>query len=181
MIWSGGMMKYPFSVINNLINQFGEDLGIAYNIMCAFLKMLEHSPKLKEKVAKNQFCQLWFHPQYFEGVGLEDFEECKQTFSLSNVLASTTQLTTEFYRCQAIQEHNRFHDEDKHAALGNLLHQNYRQAFGRLVTDVPLLEELCYQHEIQPEDCEEFLTAECEHFNADFEEPPKCVVGFGLC
>ncbi|KAF9265216.1 hypothetical protein L218DRAFT_1021613 [Marasmius fiardii PR-910] len=59
------------------------------------------------------------------GVGTEDFETCKRTFSLSNHVASTMCLATPFHRHQAILEHFDFNDEDKHALSGNFIFQNY--------------------------------------------------------
>ncbi|KAK1234282.1 hypothetical protein PQX77_002515 [Marasmius sp. AFHP31] len=81
---------------------------------------------------------------YVEGVGLEDFEESERTFSGSSKLASTTRLSNEFHWLQALLEYFAFHDKDKHAASGNFIYQNYRQALQRLATDVPLFEEACW-------------------------------------
>ncbi|ESK91157.1 hypothetical protein Moror_9522 [Moniliophthora roreri MCA 2997] len=188
---SESRMKYPLAVINNLIDRFGEDLGVAYDIMCAFFKTLLHSAKLRDKVidnrlvgvvpafhghAHNHKCQVEWHPQYINSIGLEDFEECERMFSLSNNLASTTRLTMEFHRRQAIQEHFKFHDEDKHAASGNFIYQNYRQALDRLLKDGPLLEEICEQRGISCDDCEQFLASERDYFNTEFEDPLELTI-----
>uniref|UniRef100_A0A0W0G279 Uncharacterized protein n=2 Tax=Moniliophthora roreri TaxID=221103 RepID=A0A0W0G279_MONRR len=168
-----------------------DDVAVAYDIMCAFFKTLRRSAKLRDKViesrligvvpafhghAHNRKCQVNWHPQYTNGVGLEDFEECERTFALSNGLASTTRLTTPFHRRQAIQEHFSFHDDDKHATSGNFIYQNYRQALGRLARERPLLEEMCAQRGITRLDCEGFLEREREHFNRDFKHPPEVTV-----
>jgi len=55
---------------------------------------------------------------YACGVGLEDFEECERTFSLSNVLASTVRLATRYYRQIMIEDFFDFHDIDKHTSSG---------------------------------------------------------------
>ncbi|KIY47135.1 hypothetical protein FISHEDRAFT_45873, partial [Fistulina hepatica ATCC 64428] len=38
MIRSGELMKYPIVQVNYLIDKYGMDIGLAYDIMCAFMK-----------------------------------------------------------------------------------------------------------------------------------------------
>ncbi|ESK96792.1 hypothetical protein Moror_6664 [Moniliophthora roreri MCA 2997] len=195
MIRSGELMKYPLAIIDALIDHYGEDLGVAYDIMCAFYKTLLRSVKLRNKVlgkrlvgvvpsfhghAHNRKCQVSWHPQYIHGVGLEDFETCERLFSQSNNLASSTRFATAFHRHQIIQEHFDFNDEDKHAASGTFIYHNYRQATERLSTDHALLEECYQQMNLSPADCEGFLNAEREHFTKDFSDPPEvtCVLDY---
>jgi len=127
-------MKYPLAVINQLFDQYSADIGLGYNIFCAFIKILMWSSLDVKTVAlhlqgvipafhghaHNWGCQVQWHPMYVEGVGLEDFEECECTFYKSNELASVTHLTTPFHFQQQIDEHFFFHDMDKHAASGKL-------------------------------------------------------------
>jgi hypothetical protein len=125
-------MKYPLAMVKWILDHYGSDVGLGYDIMCAFWKTLKHS-SLGTKVtamrwqgvvpafhghAHNRPCQIGWHPMYVDGVGLEDFEECERTFSLSNHLAASTRLATAFHRQQQIDEHFQFHDQDKHAASG---------------------------------------------------------------
>ncbi|KAL0058932.1 hypothetical protein AAF712_014375 [Marasmius tenuissimus] len=185
---SGELMKYPLAIVKALLDRYGKDLGLGYDIMCAFYKTLLRSPQLGNKVvacrlrgvvpafhshAHNRKCQVSWHPMYIEGVGLEDFEECERTFSESNHLAATTRLSTEFHRQQAILEHFHFHDIDKHVNSGNFLYQNYRQALKRISTDGPLFSELCEEYNVSESDCEGFLAAETEHLSRDYEESPE--------
>jgi hypothetical protein len=125
-------MKYPLAVVQRLIDMYGSDICLGYDIMCAFIKTLSHSVLGSKKVAfrlhgvvpsfhghaHNRGCQLQWHPMYTEGVGLEDFEECERTFGKSNELASVTRLASPYHRAQHIDEHFTFHDQDKHAASG---------------------------------------------------------------
>ena len=125
-------MKYPLAVIQRLIDRYGADICLGYDIMCAFVKTLSHSVLGSKKVAfhlhgvvpsfhghaHNRGCQLDWHPMYTEGVGLEDFKECERTFGKSNELASVTRLASPYHRVQHIDEHFTFHDQDKHAASG---------------------------------------------------------------
>jgi hypothetical protein len=130
-------MKYAISITNRLIEMFGEDIGLAYDIMCAFIKTLHNSSigsKVKDKRligvvpafhghAHNRACQVRWHPMHIDGVGIEDFEECERTFYGSNDLAGVTRLATPFHRRQEIQEYFRFHDEDKHTHIGESSHR----------------------------------------------------------
>ncbi|KAJ6620183.1 hypothetical protein B0H10DRAFT_2360931 [Mycena sp. CBHHK59/15] len=132
MIRSGELMKYPLAMVKFLLDHYGADIGLGYDIMCAFFKTLRRSSlgsdvtamRLQGVVpafhghAHNRACQIDWHPLYVDGVGLEDFEECERTFALSNHLASSTRLATTFHRQQQIDEHFHFHDQDKHASSG---------------------------------------------------------------
>lgn len=125
-------MKYPLAIVNRLFDQYGADIGLGYDIFCAFIKTLLSSSLGAKAVAMrlqgvvpafhghahNRSCQVQWHPMYMEGVGLEDFEECERTFYKSNELASITRLATPFHRQQQIDEHFFFHDLNKHAASG---------------------------------------------------------------
>ncbi|KAJ8087277.1 hypothetical protein PM082_006107 [Marasmius tenuissimus] len=185
---SGELMKYPLAVVKALLERYGEDIGLGYDIMCAFYKTLLRSPQLGNKVvacrlrgvvpsfhghAHSRKCQVCWHPLYIDGVGLEDFEGCERCFSESNHLASTTRLATEFHRHQSLMEHFDFHDVDKHMTSGNFIFQNYRQAVERIATDGPLLSELCQEYGISEDDCERFLREETEHFSREYQESPE--------
>lgn len=84
-------MKYQIAVVDCLLELYGSDIGLAYDIMCAFIKTVTRS-SLGAKVvglclpgvvptfhrhAHNCGCQINWLPLYVEGAGLEDFEECK--------------------------------------------------------------------------------------------------------
>lgn len=125
-------MKYPLAIVNRLMDTYGPDICLGYDIMCAFAKTLSWSVLGQKKIAfrlhsvvpsfhghaHNRGCQLNWHPMYTEGVGLEDFEECEQTFCKSNELASVTRLASVYHWQQHIDEHFTFHDQNKHAASG---------------------------------------------------------------
>ncbi|KAG7094740.1 hypothetical protein E1B28_005557 [Marasmius oreades] len=185
MVRSRELMKYPLAIVDKLLKNYGDDLGLGYDIMCAFYKTMKQSDKLGKKItdkrligvvpafhghAHNQKCQCDWHPQYIPGVGIEDFEGCERTFSLSNSLASVTQLATSFHRRQAILEYFNFNDKDKHALSGNLIYQNYREALERLEEDLPLFEDACQRFRLSTAACEAFLIKEREYFSAAMEE-----------
>ncbi|KAF9035755.1 hypothetical protein BJ165DRAFT_1533241 [Panaeolus papilionaceus] len=187
MIHSGELMKYPLAVVNRLFDDYGSDICLGYDIMCAFYKTLSCSSLGKKTAAfhlhgvvpsfhghtHNRTCQLQWHPMYTEGVGLEDFEECERTFSKSNELASVTRLATPFHRQQHIDKHYRFHDEDKHAASGNFILQNYRQALERIQDSTPKLKALKTALKLKPSDYKKFLQEEQAHLEGLKSEPEE--------
>ena len=114
-------MKYPILQLwINLLTSM--DMCLGYNIMCTFIKTLTWSC-LGMKVATfwlsgvipffhgyahNQECQCNWHPMYMKGVGLENFEKCKQTFTKSNELAGVTRLASSYHWHQHIDKHFAF-------------------------------------------------------------------------
>ncbi|KAK1231535.1 hypothetical protein PQX77_005367 [Marasmius sp. AFHP31] len=164
---SGELMKYPLAVTDAILECYGEEMGLGYDIMCAFYKTLQRSSKLGAKVAAlqlrgvvpafhghahNRKCQLYWHPTYIPGLGIFDFEECERLFSLSNRLASTTRHATTFHRRQTIIEHFNFHSQDKNANFGNWAYQMYREALGRLRIKEPVFRQKCRELRMAPED-----------------------------
>lgn len=125
-------MKYPLAIVNKLMDVYGSDILVAYDIACAFWKTLARS-SLGSRARRlrmagvvpafhghghNRGCQVNWHPLYMEGTGKEDFEGCERCFSESNSLAAGTRLSSSFHREQAIEEFFRFWGEDKHLDLG---------------------------------------------------------------
>ena len=135
-------MKYPIAVVDHLVQLYGSDIGLGYDIMCVFIKTLGESSLGNRVVGlrlhglipafhghtQNHTCQTSWHLLYVEGAGLEDFEECEHTFSKSNKLASVTRLSTPFHRHQQIDEHFMFHDDDKHASSGKCVQSHFPSA-----------------------------------------------------
>ncbi|KAF8218412.1 hypothetical protein L208DRAFT_1351704 [Tricholoma matsutake] len=74
-------MKYPLAIGNWLLDQYGADIGLGYDIMCAFIKTLGRISLRAKMVAlhlqgvvpafhdhaHNQCCQVDWHPMYMEG------------------------------------------------------------------------------------------------------------------
>ncbi|KAJ6583134.1 hypothetical protein DFH09DRAFT_912060 [Mycena vulgaris] len=185
MIRSGELMKYPLAMVKRILDRYGNDIGLGYDIMCAFFKTLLRS-SLGHRVvamnlrgvvpafhghAHNRACQVGWHPLYVEGVRLEDFEECERTFAKSNHLASMTRLTTPFPRKQAIDEHFYFHDLDKHAASGNFIYRNYRQALEKISINRGQLHVLEQRLKTTAQDYEAVLLSEQEYFKSLRSEP----------
>ena len=198
-------MKYPFALVNKLIDIYGPDLALAYDIMCGCMKSLKRSslgPKVDRSRlhgivpafhghAHNHGCQVHWHPMYMEGAGIEDFEECERMFTKSNELAPGTRLATPFHRHQQINEHFKFHDEDKYAASGmcliwyneadfdrdqgNFIFQNYRQALTIIHDDSVKLNRLSCELNTGPADYEEYLESEREYLRRLKTEPSEVI------
>ncbi|KAK7052792.1 hypothetical protein R3P38DRAFT_3306380 [Favolaschia claudopus] len=187
MIRSGELMKYPLAMVKALMDRYGADIGVGYDIMCAFFKTLTRSSlgsqvtamRLRGVVpafhghAHNRACQIGWHPLYVDGVGLEDFEECERTFSKSNHLAAATRLATPFHRQQQIDEHFHFHDLDKHAASGNFIYQNYRQALEKIVANNAQLKVLEASLGTTAADYENYYASEVQYFEGLRQEPEE--------
>ncbi|KAK7016037.1 hypothetical protein R3P38DRAFT_3321519 [Favolaschia claudopus] len=187
MIRSGELMKYPLALVKWLLDKYGADIGLGYDIMCAFFKTLMRSSlgpqvtamRMRGVVpafhghAHNRACQIGWHPMYVEGVGLEDFEECERTFSKSNHLAASTRLATPFHRQQQIDEHFHFHDLDKHASSGNFIYQNYRQALEKITFNAAQLSLLEQSLGTTASDYEKYHAAEVKYFASLRQEPEE--------
>ncbi|KAJ7847108.1 hypothetical protein B0H14DRAFT_3867546 [Mycena olivaceomarginata] len=186
-IFLGELMKYPLAIVRRLLDEFGSDIGLGYDIMCAFFKTLLRSSlgarvvalRLRGIVpafhghAHNRECQLGWHPLYTQGVGLEDFEECERTFARSNNLASVTRLASAFHRKQQIDENFDFHDQDKHANSGKFIFANYRQALEKIDTNTQQLKELERRLGTTAADYEQFFRDERTYFESKKVEPPE--------
>jgi Kyakuja-Dileera-Zisupton transposase len=124
--------KYGLALVDRLIDLYGSNLVVGYNIGCAFDSTVKGSTLLGDKAhdsqlrfvipsfhghAHNRRCQIFWHPLFIYDVGLEDFETCERIFSASNHLASTTRYSTAFHRRQAIEEHFSYWDETKYVNL----------------------------------------------------------------
>ncbi|OCH84141.1 hypothetical protein OBBRIDRAFT_786534 [Obba rivulosa] len=132
MIRSGELMKYPLAITNKLMDVYGADIKVAYDIACAFAKTLakssigEHAKELRmsgvvpafHDHGHNRGCQVYWHPLYLDGVRKEDFEGCERCFSESNALTSGTRLASAFHRHQAIEQFFGFWSEQKHIESG---------------------------------------------------------------
>ncbi|OBZ74171.1 hypothetical protein A0H81_06337 [Grifola frondosa] len=189
MIRSGELMKYPLAVVDRLIEMYGPNVKLGYDIWCAFSKTLATSSLNDRALAAcfsgvvpafhghshNRGCQVLWHPMYMEGAGKEDFEGCERLFSESNALASGTRLATPFHRRQAIEQFFTFWGEQKHAESGRFIFNNYRQALD-IIRDGSLeLDVFSRELKTGPTEYEEYLVQEREHLRSLKAEPPEVV------
>lgn len=113
------------AIVAKLLDVFGRDLALGYDIGCRFKTTLANSPlgdKARENNhrclvgafhghAHNRLCQSQFLATYVKGLGLEDLEGCERFFSKSNALASSTRYASTFHRRQAIAEYAGYCDK----------------------------------------------------------------------
>lgn len=106
-----------------MIDTFGPNLAVGYDIGCRTETTIDNTPLLGEKAcqnnhrclvgafhghAHNRLCQSRFLATYVLGLGLEDLEGCERFFSKSNALASSTRYASCFHRRQSIAEYARY-------------------------------------------------------------------------
>ncbi|KAJ7348547.1 hypothetical protein DFH08DRAFT_914340 [Mycena albidolilacea] len=154
LCWDGGeLAKYPLAIVNALLDAFGADLGIGYDIGCGHSTTIRHSqlgPKaawlnLKMLVgafhghAHNRKCQLDYLATYVLGLGLEDLEGAERLFSRSNGLSRSVRYASVFHRRQTIWTYFAHLDTfETYANLSTFLVNNYKQAIEILDTEEPL-------------------------------------------
>ncbi|KAG1734417.1 uncharacterized protein EDB91DRAFT_1238427 [Suillus paluster] len=176
MVQSGELAKYPLAVVSKLLDTFGSDLGGGYDMGCQFKTTLDNSSLGTCARSLNytslvsafhghthkQLCQFNHLATYVSGLGLEDLETCKRTFSKSNALASTMRYASIFHRQQGITnyfEHN--DDYEMYANLSNFLYHNYKQALNiicdsqitllKLMQDINVTEESTFDEWLKEE------------------------------
>ncbi|KAJ7343266.1 hypothetical protein DFH08DRAFT_1009750 [Mycena albidolilacea] len=160
MIRSGELAKYPLAVVEELLDAFGMNLRVGYDVGCHFGATVANSSlgdeawekNLKCLVgsfhghAHNRLCQLRFLATYVEGMGLEDLEGCERFFSRSNGLAKSCRYASRFHRQQEISTYAKHFDSfETYANLSKFLCSNYRQALTILKTEGAL--QTWMQHE----------------------------------
>ncbi|KAF9231943.1 hypothetical protein BU15DRAFT_81804 [Melanogaster broomeanus] len=143
MVQSGELAKYPLAVVNKLVETLGSDLGGGYDIGCQFSTTLDRSsigPLIQSSHhtcligafhghAHRRLCQLSHLTLYTQGIGLEDLETCKRTFSKSNALSSTMCHSSIFHRQHSISNYFEYNDNyEVYANLSNFIYSNYKQA-----------------------------------------------------
>lgn len=129
--WSIHRAKYGLAVIYELLQVFGKDLGLGYDIACSFAKTVRTSSlaaaakELKLRLCVPSFhgfahsrdCQLENHPLYITGFGLEDLEICEKVFAPANGCAKLSRHATRFHRHQSLHMQFTQWDEDKYTEL----------------------------------------------------------------
>ncbi|KAK7001735.1 hypothetical protein R3P38DRAFT_3326661 [Favolaschia claudopus] len=188
MVKSGELAKYGLAVTNAILEAFGPDLGIGYDIGCGFCITIRNSPlgekakalNLKTLVgafhghAHNRLCQLKYLATYVNGLGLEDLEGCERFFSKSNSLSRAVRYASVFHRRQSIATYLAHTDTfDTYANLSTFLINNYKQALELLGLE-PSLKFAMQQAGIPNKDVfKERLRMEDEYLRKLIKEPEE--------
>ncbi|KAG2146793.1 hypothetical protein DEU56DRAFT_731337 [Suillus clintonianus] len=145
MVRSGELAKYPLAITNSMIDAYGKDIGMGYDVGCTFGGIVRNSPLLSQKAeeariqfcvnsfhgyAHNRLCQVQHHPLYLPGFGLEDLETMERVFSSSNSVSRVIRYASRYHWAQFLDLHFQQWDEDKYSELSKFLLNNYRQAIG---------------------------------------------------
>ncbi|KAJ7670822.1 hypothetical protein DFH06DRAFT_981090 [Mycena polygramma] len=153
MVRSGELSKYGLAITNALLDAFGPELGLGYDIGCGFGTTIRESlmgPKAKKEKLKtlvgafhghahNRMCQLRYLVTYVPGLGLEDLEGCERFFSKSNALSRSTRYASIFHRRQSIATYVAHVDTfETYANLSTFLVNNYKQAIELIDLDESL-------------------------------------------
>jgi hypothetical protein len=124
--------KHALAAVATILNVFGYDQGLGYDINCVFNVTLHQSSLKNEAVEKRlqyvvdafhcwahkRACQLKYHPLYRPGFGLEDLSTCERLFSSLNGTARNIRHSSAFHWMQSIDLHIQQVNEDRYASLG---------------------------------------------------------------
>ncbi|EIW79818.1 hypothetical protein CONPUDRAFT_74154 [Coniophora puteana RWD-64-598 SS2] len=129
MVKSGELAKYPLAIVERMLEAFGKNLVVGYDIGCKFKTTMKKSRLGPQATKLNHNCLLDHLTTYFEGIGLEDFEGCERKYSRSNTLAGSVRHASAYHRQHYIDMWLHYTDEfDVYPALTTFLYNNYRQA-----------------------------------------------------
>lgn len=121
----------------------------------------------------NHVCQLKYHPNSIEGIGLEDLETLERVFGSSNELAPVTRYVSAYRRRLFIEAFLKQWDEDKWLHIGTFMLENYLQALKILLEDAAALQQSTVYHNIDDKTMEEWAREELELFASLGEEDEK--------
>ncbi|KAJ7690095.1 hypothetical protein B0H17DRAFT_1160032 [Mycena rosella] len=134
MVRSGELAKYGLAIADTLMDAFGEDTGLGYNIGCGFGTTIRNSPlgpkakRLNFRMlvgsfhghAHNRMCQLRYLATYVLGLEIEDLEGCESVY----------------HRKQAITTYAAHVDTfETYTNLSTFLVNNYQQSLAILETE----------------------------------------------
>ncbi|KAI8142642.1 hypothetical protein BJV82DRAFT_516081, partial [Fennellomyces sp. T-0311] len=111
MYQSGEKFKYPLAVLDVILQKYGSNVNIMYDIACRFessfkvseswlkyiinnLESVKMAVTVFHAYAHSMSCQVKYHPWYIEGMGLTDGEGLERLWSyLGGFVAITRQMS----------------------------------------------------------------------------------------
>ena len=127
--------KYGLATLNKILDAFGPDQGVGYDIGCSHQTTVNAS-SLSDKAHKlslqlvvdafhghahNRPCQLMNHPLFREGFGLEDLATCERIFAGTNPATRLVRHASYFHWLQFLDLQMDQWDKDKYLELSTLL------------------------------------------------------------
>ena len=88
----------------------------------------------------SHICQLQYHPNVIEEMGLEDVETLERIFSQTNDLARVTRHASAYRRMLLIEDYLKHLEDDRYHNLGTFALNNYEQALEILASDAAAVE-----------------------------------------
>ncbi|KAF7361100.1 hypothetical protein MSAN_01141400 [Mycena sanguinolenta] len=74
MVRSGELAKYPLAIENSLLDVFGPNIGLGYDVGCGYETTIKCSPLAAKAKALNLMMLLKYLAMYVNGLGIEDLE-----------------------------------------------------------------------------------------------------------
>lgn len=181
--------KYPLAIVAKVLQAIGPDTLGGYDIGCTTESTVKNSSLGPEFTQKNSrfcvnafhgythshICQLFYHPNIIEGMGIEDLETLERLFSSTNRLASITRYMSPFRRRLYIEAYFKQIDEDKHLNVGMFILNNYTQALNIIETGEFTITQAFQDQEITEELIGQWEREEIEYFATLGEEAPHDV------
>ena len=170
--------KYPLAIVHKILDTFEPNFMAAYDIGCVFETTVKNSSLGGDYHAKNgsmcvsafhgyshsHICQLQFHPNIIEGMGIEDAECLERVFSESNQLASIVRYASEYCRMLLIEEYFKQWDAEKYLNLGLFMLNNYVQALETIEQESAALVQAAAEQGVTEELMQKWAQEEREFF-----------------
>ena len=170
--------KYPLAIMRKILDRFDPDFMAAYDIGCVFETTVTNSSLGNDYHVKNgamcvpafhgyshsHICQLQFHPNIIEGMGIEDAEGLERVFSGSNKLAPIIRYASPYRRMLLIEEYFKQWDAEKYANLGSFLLNNYVQALETVEQESAALAQAAAEQGVTEERMQRWAQEEREFF-----------------
>ncbi|KZV59756.1 hypothetical protein PENSPDRAFT_536120, partial [Peniophora sp. CONT] len=182
MIQTGEQAKYCLAVTNRILTIFGQDQLLATDIGCSMKETIKKSSlgdraaSLRLHVIVNAFhgwahkreCQLYNHPLFRKGLGIEDLEVCERIFSSLNGVAHAVRHASHFHYIQFITLHLDSLRRDKYGTLTKFIRNNHRQSIKIIEENSALLA----KHKETGADFESWLQDERAYYKSLRKESP---------
>lgn len=123
--------KYGLATLNEILDVFGSNQAVGYDIGCSH-KVTVAASSISKKAqdlnlqlavdafhghAHNRICQLLNHPLFLEGFGLEDLATCERIFAGTNPATRLIRHASHFHWLQFLDLQMDQWDKDKYLEL----------------------------------------------------------------